>query len=223
MERILKFKKGDFITQGSSTQGSFAVFGGDVYDDKEGLMYSLLCYYNCDHYTQNSEGHFVRETVFECDVDDEVCDYVIMESDLDSWRHCTLYEENAALRFLAEQKKIAYEIATKSFRRLKTNEKISFDPPKSTGQCGGNVLNPNVSPYYNRNSKPARKQITRTVKDDWEQKEPIETMSIEHMEILLSECESLKYAFNSYSGYYGACAGGRNYIYGYGEDDYYDC
>jgi hypothetical protein len=43
------------------------------------------------------------------------------------------------------------------------------------------------------------KTITRVVKEDWEQKEPVCTISEEHTILLQAECERLKYSFNSYT------------------------
>jgi hypothetical protein len=200
----LKFKKGDFITQIGSTQGSFAVFDGDEFEMEGRKMYALMCYYNCEHYTQNSEGHFVKEHIFECDVEDNTCEYAVEETDMDSWRLCTTDEQTAALKYLAEEKKIAYVPTTKRFRKLLPHEVINFGTPRSTGTCGGNAYR-NGNPYYGKGGMPLNrpttttKTITRVVKEDWEQKEPVCTISEEHTILLQAECERLKYSFNSYT------------------------
>ena len=236
----LKFKKGDFITQIGSTQGSFAVFDGDEFEMEGCKMYALLCYYNCEHYIQNSDGQFVKENIFECDVDDDTCEYAVEEADMDSWRLCTTDEETAALKFLAEQKKIAYVPTTKMFRKLLPHEVINFGTPRSTGSCGGNVLGrTGGNPYYGKGGMPTTtvkttKTITRIVKDDWEQKEPVCTMSEEQTVLLQKECEKLKYSFNTYSSvnrqFVGGCYARQEYDPydeygiqgGYGYDEYYD-
>jgi len=234
----LKFKKGDFITQIGSTQGSFAVFDGDEFEIEGCKMYALMCYYNCEHYTQNSEGHFTKEYIFECDIEDDTCEYAVEETDMDSWRLCTTDEETAALKFLAEEKKIAYVPTTKRFRKLLPYEVINFGVPKSTGTSGGNVIGRmGGNPYYGRGGMPLNKPttttktITRVVKEDWEQKEPVCTISEEHTILLQAECERLKYSFNSYTvasrPFVGGCYAGHGLDpydeYGYGAyDEYYD-
>ena len=226
--RHSKFKKGDFITENSSRNGSFAVFEGEVYEPaKKGdpLEYSLMCFYNPEHYTQNSNGEYKKEYVFECDVEDDTCQYIIDENDLNFWRACTTEEKRDALKFLAEVKHIAFDESTNAFRTLKDNEKISFEPPKSTGQCGGNTQHygsesRGLNPFYRGTvqtvSEKTNKIITRNVDKDWEQKEPISNMSYERIKFVGDMCEKLKYAFN-YSAV-GCC-----YPYGmYDEWDYYD-
>ena len=212
----LKFKKGDFITQTTSRSGSFAVFEGEVYESSKGkgepLEYSLMCFYNPDHFLQDDMGNYKREYVFECDVDDETCEYFIDETDFQYWRGCTEEEKRNALKYLAEVKKIAFEEDTKTFRKLKDTEKISFDAPKSTGNCGGNVQHrgSESNPFYGRggynggyrqeHETETKKYITRNVKDDWEQKEPITNMSDEHKEMLDKLCVTLERAFSYSTG-----------------------
>lgn len=206
----LKFRKGDFITQ-NSCPNSFAIFGGDVYEPVEegaGEDYSLICYYNPAHYDQDSNGNWIRQSVFEYDLGTtEVCEYTINEHDMMFWRCCTESEKDKALQTLAT-KKLAWIENTYKFRKLGVNEQLMFGDPKNTGDCGGNVRHggANTNPYYNPNAynrntttAPKRKTITRIVDDDWEQKEPIATMTEEHKVLVLKQCEKLKYAFNSYS------------------------
>lgn len=240
----LKFKKGDFITQIGSTQGSFAVFDGDEFEMEGCKMYALMCYYNCEHYTQNSEGQFVKENIFECDIEDDTCEYAVEETDMDSWRLCTTDEETAALKFLADQKKIAYVPTTKRFRKLLPHEVINFGNPRSTGVTGGNVIGRTAAnPFYGRGGTPLNKPttkttktITRVVKDDWEQKEPVCTISEEHTILLQAECEKLKYSFSAHTvatrPFVGGCCVGQGFDpydeygiqNGYGcYDGYYDC
>ena len=212
MKLNTKFKKGEFITQ-NSCPDSFAIFGGEAYDPIEkgaGPDYSLICYYNPSHFNQDSNNRWVREEVFEYDLEtneiDESCEYTINADDMDYWRHCTQDEIENALKILAN-KRLAWIKETNKFRRLATNEQIKFDTPVtpvSTGEPGGNTFS-RQSPIYNRNvgfynpnassKNDARKLITRTVKDDWEQKEPITTMTNEHKDLVEKECINLKYAF----------------------------
>ena len=212
----LKFRKGEFITQNKGTGTSFAVFEGDVYEPSNGakgpLEYSLMCFYNPDHYTQDSNGDFKKEYVFECDVDDDTCEYFIDENDFEFWRSCTIYEINQALKFLADEKGIAFDEKKKEFRKLKDGEKISFDPPKSTGVPGGNVQHRGsesymggTNPYYRGGREiehpttTTKKYITRAVDEAWEQKEPMCNMTDEHKVMVDELCVKLAYSFNSYS------------------------
>ena len=208
MRSNLKFNKGDFITQ-NSCPNSFAIFGGDAYDPIEqgaGVDYSLICYYNPQHFDQTSNGNWVRQTVFEYDLEDETCEYTINANDMEYWRACTESEKDDALRFLAS-KHLAWNDNSYKFRKLGVNEQLMFGGPKNTGACGGNVrhVGANTNPYYNPNAynrntatTPKRKTITRIVDDNWEQKEPIETMSEEHRVLLVGQCDKLKYAFDDY-------------------------
>ena len=208
-----KFEKGQFIKQSTAAVGSFAIFEGDVYEPtvKGGPNeYSLMCFYNPEHYIQDENGDYKREYVFECDVDDDTCQYIIDDTDTPFWRVCTEYEKQEALRFLAEVKHIAFDERTCTLRKLLDNEKISFEPPKNTGVPGGNVQHhgseTNLNPFYrgNRCLNPnprveTKKLITRNVSENWEQKEPISNMNEEHAELVSAQCEKLKYAFDTYS------------------------
>ena len=214
----LRFKRGEFITQAQTNDESFAIFEGNVYEPSNGekgpLEYSLMCFYDPDHYEQDSEGNYKRQYVFECDVDDETCEYFIDENDLSYWRSCTNDEINKALKFLAEIKHIAFDEKTKTFRKLSENEKISFSQPKSTGYCGGNVQHRGsesymggLNPFYKTGTREiehpvanAKKYITRVVDENWEQKEPISNMSEEHTTLVNLLCEKLKFAFQSNFG-----------------------
>ena len=215
MRPNLKFKKGEFITQ-DTCPDSFAIFGGEAYDPLkagDGVDYSLICYYNPQH-TSKENGRWVSESILEYDLEDtgETCEYTINESDMDFWRTCTQGEIDNALKYLST-KHLAWVEENKKFRKLGVNERIVFgseEQQRSTGAPGGNVrhighsgppgiVNPN--PFYqNRNVAPARatKTITRVVREDWEQKEPIATMTVEHKEMVLVQCEKLKFAFDSY-------------------------
>lgn len=204
----LKFRKGMFITQTTSRDESFAVFEGEAYESSEGkggpVEYSLLCFYSPNHFTKDSNGNFKREYVFECCVDDETCEYFINDDDLQYWRECTEAEKTKHLKYLAEIKRIAFDEETKSFRKLAQNEVIRFGSPQSTGACGGNVRHlggSGVNPYYRGTTqvKPetdTKKYISRNVDENWEQKEPIETMSIEHKCLVNGLCIKLANAFN---------------------------
>ena len=213
----LKFSKGQFITEATSNCGSFAVFEGEVYESSEKggpNEYSLMCFFNPEHYTQDSNGKYKKEYVFECDVDDETCEYIIDDTDMDFWRPCTEDEIQQALKFLAEVKHIAYDEKEHTFRKLRDNEKISFEPPKNTGACGGNVQHRGsesggINPFYGRGchgpgsvgNPPVKttKTITRFVSKDWEQKEPMTNMSEEHTILVAEQCEKLRFAFDSYN------------------------
>jgi hypothetical protein len=216
MRSNLKFRKGEFITQ-NSCPNSFAIFGGEAYDPVkagDGMDYSLICYSNPQHFTKEGEK-WIHESIFEYDLEEtnETCEYTINESDKNYWRTCTQGEIDNALKFLAS-KHLAWVEEDNKFRKLGANERIVFgteEQPKNTGVPGGNVRyngRPNtpgiVNPYYsNRNigftpSTKTTKMITRVVKDDWEQKEPITTMTVEHKEMVMIQCDKLKYAFDSY-------------------------
>ena len=213
MKKSLKFDRGDFITQ-NSCPDSFAIFGGEEYpstNGDDGVSYSLICYSNPNHYAQNSEGKWVRENIFEVDFDDtgSVCEYTLNESDFDYWRKCSAAETDAALKFLANTKRLAWEEKRFEFRKMGPNEQLCFGDPKSTGTCGGNVRHTGANPFYGRGNTrgsvpatPARKTITRVVSATWEQKIPVETMTEERRELLITQCDKLKYAFDTY-GYGG--------------------
>jgi len=213
MKPNLKFKRGEFITQNSSPE-SFAIFGGDAYDPVEkgaGIDYSLICYYNPYHYTQNDANRWVREEVFEYDLEDndmdETCEYTISADDMNYWRTCTQTEIDNALKLLAK-KHLAWIEETNKFRKLGVNETLRFDTPKPTGTPGGNVhrmppmYGGNTPGIVNPNARGSaintRKQITRYVKDDWEQKEPITCMDNERRVFVIGQCDKLKYAFDNY-------------------------
>lgn len=217
MKPNLKFRRGEFITQ-NSCPDSFAIFGGDAYDPVEqgaGMDYSLICYFNPSHYDQNSQGRWVREEVFEYDLEDEeTCEYTINADDMEYWRSCTQAEIDNALKYLAK-KHLAWVEETNRFRKLGINEQLRFDAPGHTGNLnctgipGGNVHR--TSPMYGRERTPGivnpnargsavntRKQITRYVNENWEQKEPICTMDDERRVFVVGQCDKLKYAFDSY-------------------------
>ena len=207
----LSFKKGDFITQNTSP-GAFAIFEGNEYASTERScsVFSLICYYNPNHKSfKADDGKYIREYVFEYDLDDEkTCEYGIYADDLNEWRKCTEYEIDEALKTLSINR-LAWIETTNKFRRLKPNEQICFDKPKSTGIPGGNVQRTSpmygntsgiVTPSSSRSSiSLSRKIITRVVNDDWEQKEPITTMNSERKSLVIEQCDKLKFAFNTYN------------------------
>lgn len=204
----MKFKKGEFITQ-NSCPDSFAIFGGDAYEPVEkgaGVDYSLICYYNPSHYSQDSQGIWIRESVCEYDLDgEETCEYTINADDMQYWRNCTQEEIDNALKILA-RKHLAWIKDENKFRKLGPNEQIAFEEHKNTGMPGGNVtrtspmyggntpgiVNPNARSYNNTRT------ITRAIDDNWEQKEPIVTMDEERRVFVAGQCDKLKYAFDSY-------------------------
>jgi len=194
----LKFKKGEFITQ-NTCPDSFAIFGGVPYESlnpEDGADYSLICYFNPDHYEQNSNGQWYRESVFEYELnDEESCEYTISESDMQYWRSCTQYEIIQALKTLAG-KRLAWDDAKHILRRLSPNEQIKFDDNHSTVHCGGNTRH--SSPMYSQ-TKTTIKQITRVVNEAWEQKEPMTAMDDERRIFVLAQCDKLKYAFTDYN------------------------
>ena len=206
MKPNLKFKKGEFITQ-NSCPDSFAIFGGEAFDPivkGAGVDYSLICYYNPSHYNQDSNGKWVREVVFEYDLEEtETCEYTINADDMQYWRKCTQDEIDNALKLLST-KHLAWIEETSKFRKLGLNEQLGFGQPNVTGIPGGNVRR--TPPIYNgqgvanpnSNIAPTRKQITRFVNDDWEQKEPITSMDEERRVFIIGQCDKLKYAFDSY-------------------------
>ena len=204
----LKFKKGEFITQ-NACPNCFAIFGGQPFDpiEKGGeIDYSLICYYNPAFYEQRGDGTYGdKETILEYDLDGEsTCEYTIQIPDMDYWRLCTEEEKKRDIKFLAEEKRIAWDEIKHEFRRMVAGEKVLFDDDNYFRQ-GETIRNP----YYGNNSNPnshtvvrttTKKLITRFVKDDWEQKEPIATMTVEHKELVLNQCEKLKHSF--YESYY---------------------
>lgn len=208
----LKFKKGDFITQNNSPE-SFAIFGGDIYESEDSeseTLYSLICYYNPSHYEQNSDGKWIKQSVIEYDFEDndhdETCEYTIGDGDFDFWRLCSKREIEAALKMLAETKKLAWDDKTNKFRKLGPNERLVFDEPKSTGACGGNVNRGlGINPFYGKGQQKTVKLITRSVKDDWEQKEPICTMNDEKREFVAGLCEKTRI--------YTTCTTGATRVY----------
>lgn len=215
----LKFKKGDFITEISSNNGSFAVFEGETYAPsvKGGPNeYSLMCFFNPEHYEQDSNGNYKAEYIFECDVDDDTCQYIIDDNDMGFWRVCTESEKREALKFLAEIKKIAFDENDLSFRKLKDNERINFGERRDTRNLGSE--NSMISPFYrgapavSKEEKPT-KLITRYVSENWEQKEPITNMTYEHSELILDLCKKIRMSFSYSDDYYG------NLMYGW---DCYD-
>lgn len=206
----LKFKKGDFITQSTTGGGSFAIFEGDVYEPTEKggpNEYSLMCFYNPEHYTQDSNGNFNKEYVFECDIDDETCEYILDDNDMSFWRACTEQEKIEALKFLAEKKRIAFDDKTFTFRRLTGSERLQFGEPNTSTPHRGSESS-SINPFYRGVHGPgsvgnpivnSKKIITRVVDEDWEQKEPISNMNEEHIELVMTQCEKLKFAFDSYN------------------------
>lgn len=203
MSQKLKFKKGEFITQ-NSCQHSFAIFEGKAYDpikEGEGVDYSLICYHNPNHFTQDSKGNWIRENIFEYDLDGfETCEYTINEDDMKYWRSCTQTEIDEALRILAK-KRLAWIEETHKFRRLNPNEQIMFGRKECTFTPGGDVR---TSPMYSRAPVTAQvkvlneKLITRMVDEKWEQKEPISSMDDDRRNFVVEQCHKLKFAFNYY-------------------------
>lgn len=208
MKSNLKFKRGEFITQ-NTCPDSFAIFGGDAYEpivEGEGVDYSLICYHNPSHYAQNSEGKWVREDVFEYDLDnEETCEYTINACDMEYWRACTQEEIDTALRFLAN-KHLGWNDSTHKLRKLGVNEQIRFGQPAFTGAPGGNANR--TSPIYNTpgivnpnargSAVSVRATITRIVNDNWEQKEPISAMDDKRRVFVVEQCNKLKWAFDTY-------------------------
>lgn len=191
----LMFKKGAFITQ-ISHPDSFAIFGGDKFDSSvtgDGDAYSLICYHNPTHYSQDSNGKWISEgEVFEFDMGDEnVCEYTIFCEDLNCWRECTYAEIKKHLQYLAEKKRLAWDEVKNEFRPLKPNETLRFDAPAKTN------LKP---PTYSGQYKSEEKKISLKIKEDAEQVGPIVTMCAEMKELIQTECERLKYSF--YKGTY---------------------
>lgn len=203
----LKFKRGEFITQSTSRNGAFAVFEGNVYEPSEKggpSEYSLMCFYNPEHYTQDSDGKYNKEYVFECDVDNETCEYFIDDNDMQYWRSCTQAEITEALKFLAERKRIAFDEKTLTFRKMTQGETIHFGTPQNRGSES------NINPFYRGNvhgrgfmgqtsNTDTKKYISRIVDENWEQKEPICNMDEERGEFLSKVCASLKHEYESYT------------------------
>lgn len=208
MKQNLKFKKGDFITQ-ISYPNVFAIYGGTPYDPIEPggeIDYSLTCYYNPSHFTQDSQGKWNSEVIFDYDLDGEdKCEYTINQSDMEYWRVCTVEEKKEALKILAEKKRLAWDDEKHILRHLAANEKFISDGEATARTRPASA---GANPYYNhsnyqqtpvRPTIPARKTITLTVSATWKQKEPITVMDKVRRELVLAQCDKLKYAFNSYS------------------------
>jgi hypothetical protein len=203
----IMFKKGQFITQNSCPK-SFAIFEGDAYapdNDRDGMDYSLTCYYNPDHCSFDDKSNkWLREFVFEYDLSTvSVCEYTINENDMVYWRLCTEDEKNDALKILAEKHQLAWDEKTNKFRKLEKNEKLFFgEKPKNTGACGGNVhthQNPMYRTEQFHDKDKTTKKISLVVDADWEQKIPVSSMDSNRRELVANMCEKLKWAFNSYS------------------------
>lgn len=205
----LKFEKGDFITQ-NTCPDSFAIFEGNAYKEpsSENTIYSLICYYNPNHTSKTSDGNWVREHVFEYDLDGEqTCEYGIYADEINEWRKCTQSEIDEALKMLAK-KRLAWIETTNKFRRLESNEQLFFNKPNSTGTPGGNVHRTSpiygntpgiVTPSSSRGSiSLSRRTITRVVNNDWEQKEPITAMTNDRRHFVIEQCHKLEFAFKSY-------------------------
>lgn len=199
----LRFKRGEFITQKSSPN-SFAIFGGEALDpvhEGDGVDYTLICYYNDNHFYQNSEGKCVHESVFEYDLDDdETCEYTINENDMNYWRTCTQPEIDAALKILAV-KRLGWLEGENKFRKLAMNETLVFgdkNTPRNTGIPGGIVRHIGHTGPVGPTKNIRAKIITLFVKETWEQKEPISSMDKERREFILEQCEKLKNSFSSY-------------------------
>jgi len=228
----IKFKKGDFITQMAYPK-TFAIYGGQEFEPiKKGdeIDYSLICYYNPSHYTQNDDGTWGdKEKILEFDLDGEsTCEYTLQASDMAFWRLCTEDEKNNALRILADEQKLAWDDIKCSLRKLAPGERIMLDEDdyfkhNSSSKYGHNS-------YYNRGNQNTpstqtvkRKTITLSVNHDWAQREPIGPITIEHKELVLAECDRLKYSFSTYRGtvVYPQNGGYTPYRQGAYEDDYY--
>lgn len=198
MAHILKFGKGEFITQINSSN-CFAIFEGIVYDssnDDNSVDYSLYCYYNPNHYEIDDNGKRVSKQVFEYDLGEkEVCEYTINSDDFKYWRSCTESEIINALKILAS-KNLAWEEQKNMFRKLVAGEQLKFDNPKPTGYCGGNVRR--TPPMYPSSTRTV-KVITRYVNKNWEQKEPMTCMSNERKTLIENQCHKLKHAFDTRS------------------------
>ena len=240
MKQDLKFHNGEFITQ-ISYPDVFAIFGGTAYDPIEpgGEMdYSLICYYNPSHFTQNSEGKWDSEVVFEYDLeDDKKCEYTLNKSDMEYWRPCTDDEKLAALKILADKERLAWDDEKKHLRKLYPNERLIEG---NNSEYKNNSHAPNSYLPSQTQIKPlppvaAKKTITLLVNEAWEQGDPITTMDGERRELIAAECDRLKYSFSSYSNSMvaypqnGSQVPRRNYYDGsyYGghwwqEGDYYE-
>lgn len=116
---MIKFNKGDFITQESADE-VFAIWGGDKYvlKNKHKVQYSLTCY--CD--PTNFENK-KPSPILSLGLHGNQCDYVINEEDLPYWRKCTQSEINKILEFLALK---GYKWINDELQKLLPNEKLCF-------------------------------------------------------------------------------------------------
>jgi hypothetical protein len=130
----IKFKKGEFITH-INIPNSFAIYGGEcLKSSTEGdkkSYYSLICYYNPQQTTKYEYGSYSIRTVFDAAVDGNDCLYTLSDADAAWWRRMNETEKNKALTMLADQKHLAYNPQTCTFRHLLQGENISFGEPKN--------------------------------------------------------------------------------------------
>lgn len=188
---IKNIVKNLFITQ-PDYPDSFAILANDTYESDDGQEQLLLCYYNPTHFEMDENGKWhMGNEVLSCEIGTESCEYTIPNDEIEYWRECTSAEINRAVKLLAD-KRIAWENGR--LRKMATGETLNFG------------TNPN--PYYRNQyrpstpSTPKNKYITKTVREDWEQIEPITVMSIDHRELLLEECKK-----PLYQTYYPSCQG----------------
>lgn len=179
------FKKGDFITM-MKYRGMFAIFGGDILENSEDgeYSYSLITYFCPSEYSDDGQSIFSTNI----DQTDTVCEYVLDMDNLSGWRRCTSDEKTSALKYLAEEHKLAYEEASCTVRRLRGGESLSFGAPRSNMQItGGTLFNQAQS---DDSTVKHSSVIKRVIVENWEQKDPIKTMNRERRDEVLSVCES---------------------------------
>ena len=139
----INFKPGEFITH-LTMPNSFAIYGGEELPPQEGddpkyKDYTLICYYNANQ----KRGPVVSKPIFDADIDNKLCQYVLSEKDSFWWRRCNSDEKYKALKILAEQYQIAWEEKEQKLRRLASNEKLVLDD-KETPKRGERKRNENV-------------------------------------------------------------------------------
>lgn len=103
-----RFTKGDFITQ-KNDDSVFAIWSGNEYhsDDDNTMNYSLFAYYDPTNVVEDGKNKsgivFKSEPIFDIATNGNDCNYVVAEDDITYWRHCTNFEINKILKFLAEK------------------------------------------------------------------------------------------------------------------------
>ena len=130
----INFKPGEFITH-LTMPNCFAIYGGEELPSTDGdngpKDYTLICYCNLSKnrtvtnpVCNMPQVNNIINDVFEADIDDKLCQYVLSEKDSFWWRRCNSDEKFKALKTLAEKYNLAWDDKTMKLRHLGPNEKL---------------------------------------------------------------------------------------------------